>query len=184
MNDDLSRVPFLIELSRRTRSIIAQNIAASIVIAVLGLLLAAMKGDAKGPMSDDGRGWGEAARTIIDLGGPFGAWNLSLTTRADEILLSAYICHPSMANDNLTGIAATVALARWALASQRRLTYRFLFIPGTIGSITWLELHPDVIDNIAYGLNARPRATRPQKAEIARQNEVISKKTKKKGWCG
>lgn len=35
-----------------------------------GLLLAAMKGDAKGPMSDDGRGWGEAARTIIDLGGP------------------------------------------------------------------------------------------------------------------
>ena len=69
-----------------------------------------------------------------------------------EVLVSTHICHPSMANDNLTGIAATVALARWALANPRRLTYRFLFIPGTIGSITWLELHPSVIPNIAHGL--------------------------------
>ncbi len=69
-----------------------------------------------------------------------------------EVLVSTHICHPSMANDNLTGIAAAVALARWALSAQRHLTYRFVFIPGTIGSITWLARNRDVVPRIAHGL--------------------------------
>ena len=57
----------------------------------------------------------------------------------DEVLLSAHICHPSLANDNLSGISVAVELARrLAALPARRYTYRFLFIPGTIGSITWL----------------------------------------------
>jgi aminopeptidase-like protein len=69
-----------------------------------------------------------------------------------EVLISTHICHPSMANDNLTGIAAAAALARWAGAAERRLTYRFVFVPGTIGSITWLALHREVVPRIRHGL--------------------------------
>ena len=72
---------------------------------------------------------------------------------ADEVLVSCHTCHPSLANDNLSGIAVAVALARaLAARSARRFTYRFLFIPGTIGSITWLATHRDVIPRIRHGL--------------------------------
>jgi len=60
----------------------------------------------------------------------------------DEILISCHICHPSLCNDNLSGIVLRRNLAA-QLASQGkpRYSYRFLFIPGTIGSITWLALN-------------------------------------------
>jgi aminopeptidase-like protein len=57
---------------------------------------------------------------------------------ADEVLISCHVCHPSLANDNLSGIALAAFLAKHLQPAARRYTYRFLFIPGTIGSIAWL----------------------------------------------
>jgi aminopeptidase-like protein len=73
--------------------------------------------------------------------------------RADEVIISAHVCHPSLANDNLTGIVIATELAKTLLAlDRRRYTYRFLFAPGTIGSIVWLSQHPDVWPRIKHGL--------------------------------
>jgi aminopeptidase-like protein len=71
---------------------------------------------------------------------------------ADEILISVHSCHPSLANDNLSGMAVAAFLARHLAGQPRRHTFRFLFIPGTIGSITWLALHETEIRNIRHGL--------------------------------
>jgi aminopeptidase-like protein len=71
----------------------------------------------------------------------------------EEVLLSCHACHPALANDNLSGVALAVALVRDLLGRpERRYTYRFLFIPGTIGSITWLAQHEDVVPRIRHGL--------------------------------
>jgi aminopeptidase-like protein len=65
-----------------------------------------------------------------------------------EILLSTHVCHPSLCNDNVSGIAVMTELARELRSRQRRrYSYRFLFIPGTIGSITWLALNEVRIDH-------------------------------------
>ncbi len=72
---------------------------------------------------------------------------------ADEVLVSAHVCHPSLANDNLSGITvATELAATLAAGPRRRLTYRFLFAPGTIGSITWLSENPGTIASVKHGL--------------------------------
>ena len=74
-----------------------------------------------------------------------------------EVLLSTHVCHPSLCNDNLSGIAVMTELAR-ALQSRprrrRRYSYRFLFIPGTIGSITWLARNEEAVGKIDHGLVA------------------------------
>lgn len=70
----------------------------------------------------------------------------------EEILLSTHICHPSMANDNLSGIAALTEAARRLVGERFGYTIRLLFIPGTIGSITWLERNRDAVDRIRAGL--------------------------------
>jgi aminopeptidase-like protein len=69
-----------------------------------------------------------------------------------EVLLSCHICHPSMANDNLSGIALATFAAQVLQGVALRHTYRFLFIPGTIGSITWLARHEAEVDRIVAGL--------------------------------
>jgi len=71
---------------------------------------------------------------------------------AEEILISCHVCHPSLANDNLSGIAVAVALARRLQEERRRYSYRFLFIPGTIGSITWLARNESKTGAIRHGL--------------------------------
>lgn len=69
-----------------------------------------------------------------------------------EVLLSCHVCHPSLCNDNLSGIALSTYLAEQLAQRQTRYSYRFLFIPGTIGSITWLALNEEKAGNIRHGL--------------------------------
>jgi aminopeptidase-like protein len=69
-----------------------------------------------------------------------------------EVLISCHSCHPSLANDNLAGIAVATMLARHLARTPRRLTWRFVFIPGTIGSLTWLARNEAVVPRIRHGL--------------------------------
>jgi aminopeptidase-like protein len=70
----------------------------------------------------------------------------------DTVLFSCHICHPSLANDNLSGIAVATMLARHVQTLGPRHSYRFLFIPGTIGSLTWLARNEDKVGHIVHGL--------------------------------
>ncbi len=71
----------------------------------------------------------------------------------DEVLISCHACHPSLCNDNLSGVVLATFLAKaLAGASSPRHSYRFLFIPGTIGAITWLAQNEDKVDRIKAGL--------------------------------
>ena len=70
----------------------------------------------------------------------------------DTVLFSCHICHPSLANDNLSGIAVATMLACHLQTLRRRHSYRFLFIPGTIGSLTWLARNEDKVGRIVHGL--------------------------------
>jgi len=81
----------------------------------------------------------------------YGEWFLPGETE-DEILISAHTCHPSLANDNLSGIAVAAHLGRSLIGTRPRYSYRFLFAPGTIGSITWLALNEDRVGRIKHGL--------------------------------
>jgi aminopeptidase-like protein len=71
-----------------------------------------------------------------------------------EMLISTHICHPSLANDNLSGIAVATFLARHfeTLEHPPAYTLRFLFIPGTIGSITWLARNENRLDRVVGGI--------------------------------
>jgi aminopeptidase-like protein len=69
-----------------------------------------------------------------------------------EVILSAHVCHPSLADDNLSSIAVATALARDLASRPHRLTYRFIFAPGTIGTIAWLARNREVVPRIRAGL--------------------------------
>jgi aminopeptidase-like protein len=70
----------------------------------------------------------------------------------DEVLISCHACHPSLANDNLSGLAVATFLASFLRGRNLRYSYRFLFIPGTIGAITWLALNRESVGRIRHGL--------------------------------
>jgi aminopeptidase-like protein len=71
---------------------------------------------------------------------------------AAEVLVSCHVCHPSLCNDNLSGIVVATLLARALASVERRHTFRFVFVPGTIGSISWLARNDAVTRRIAHGL--------------------------------
>jgi aminopeptidase-like protein len=70
----------------------------------------------------------------------------------NEVLLFTHVCHPSLCNDNCSGIALATLLARELARRERRYSYRFVFAPGTIGSLTWLSRNEDTCTRIRHGL--------------------------------
>ncbi|HVW69541.1 MAG TPA: DUF4910 domain-containing protein [Steroidobacteraceae bacterium] len=70
----------------------------------------------------------------------------------DEFIFFTHVCHPSLANDNTSGIAIATALAQWIAGEPHRYTYRFVFAPGTIGSLCWLKRNEARLDRIRHGL--------------------------------
>jgi aminopeptidase-like protein len=74
-----------------------------------------------------------------------------------EVLVSTHVCHPWMANDNLSGTVVVAALAErlaQLAPSERRYGWRFLFVPGTLGAIAWLARNEDATSRVAHGLVA------------------------------
>jgi aminopeptidase-like protein len=102
----------------------------------------------------------------------------------DEVLISCHLCHPSLCNDNLSGIALATILAETLKPKDLRYSYRFLFIPGTIGSIAWLSENESRVSQIKHGLvaacvgdpgNPHYKRSRQGDAEIDRVVEYVLK---------
>ncbi len=70
----------------------------------------------------------------------------------DEVIISAHICHPSLCNDNLSGVAIAAHLAKLLSTKKLKYSYRFLFMPTTIGSINWLSTNATSVARIKHGL--------------------------------
>ncbi len=73
---------------------------------------------------------------------------------SDEVLISSYLCHPSMCNDNLSGPVVLTALASYLKSCDLHYSYRFIIIPETIGAIAWLNRNEQSIKKIKHGLIA------------------------------
>jgi aminopeptidase-like protein len=72
----------------------------------------------------------------------------------DFVLLSTHVCHPSLCNDNLSGLAVVATVGRVLAGCERRYGHRLLFVPGTIGAITWLARNREAVDRVRAGLVA------------------------------
>ena len=70
----------------------------------------------------------------------------------EEVLISCHACHPSLANDNLSGLTVATHLAEFLSGRDLNYSYRFLFIPGTIGAIAWLAGNQAAAEKIRHGL--------------------------------
>jgi aminopeptidase-like protein len=104
----------------------------------------------------------------------------------DEVLIYTHTCHPSLANDNLAGIAVCTFLARLLEPLERRYSYRFVFAPGTIGSLVWLSRNQNRLSRIRHGLVAvllgdsghvRYKQSRNGDAEIDRVVQHVLKRS-------
>ena len=102
--------------------------------------------------------------------------------REDEVLISCHSCHPSLANDNLSGMAIAALLAESLAGRKLRYSYRFLFIPGTIGSIVWLARNEARVERVKHGLvltclgdagDTTYKRSRRGRAEIDRAAELV-----------
>jgi aminopeptidase-like protein len=72
----------------------------------------------------------------------------------EEILLTTYICHPSMANNECSGIAVTTFLAKWLMSQNNKYTYRIVFAPETLGAIVYINKNYDILKkNVIAGFN-------------------------------
>ena len=81
----------------------------------------------------------------------YGEWVIPGRTK-EEVLFFTHVCHPSLANDNTSGMAVATALAHWLASGSRRYSYRFVFAPGTIGSLCWLKQNEPTLGRICAGL--------------------------------
>jgi aminopeptidase-like protein len=72
--------------------------------------------------------------------------------RGNEVLVFTHACHPSLANDNVSGLVIATALAQWLADRPRRYSWRFVFAPGTIGSLCWLRNNEPNLGRIEHGL--------------------------------
>jgi aminopeptidase-like protein len=100
----------------------------------------------------------------------------------DEIVISTYVCHPSLANDNLSGIAVATMLAKELAQRSRRHSYRFVFAPGTLGPLSWLHANSDTLGRVKQGLavscigdagNLTYKRSRRESAEVDRAVELV-----------
>lgn len=107
----------------------------------------------------------------------------------DEVLLSCHVCHPSLCNDNLSGIVLAVALAQELARRPRRYSYRFLFIPATIGAITWLSRNEHQAERIRHGLvlaclgDAGPFTYKQSRRGDAEIDQVVAHVLTEAGAC-
>ena len=95
-------------------------------------------------------------RVVIDsllADGSLTSGELRLAGASDrEFLLSTYVCHPALANDNLSGVVLLWALARTLAAQELRYTYRLLWSPGTVGPLCFLDRNRATLDRLIHGL--------------------------------
>ena len=100
----------------------------------------------------------------------------------DEVLIYSHICHPSLANDNLSGIAVLTLLARHMQQKSPRLSYRFVLAPGSVGAIAWLARNDRRTTLIRHGLvlaclggpgDVHYKRSRRGNAEIDRAVELV-----------
>ena len=94
-----------------------------------------------------------------------------------EVLLYAHICHPSLANDNCSGVALLTCLAASMASMHTRYSYRFLFAPGTIGSLVWLSRNEHRLHTMAHGLvlSCVGDGGGPNYKRSRRQNAIIDR---------
>jgi aminopeptidase-like protein len=67
---------------------------------------------------------------------------------SDEILISTYVCHPSLCNDNLSGIVISAKIAEILSKTKTYFSYRFIFIPETIGAIAWISKNENSLSKV------------------------------------